>query len=165
MEPLITRAVDSLWDVWGAELAEPRSEKGVAGVVERLSFNGLNAAKGRGEGEEEEGERDAESWMEMFVGGNMRWEVLGVVFSCLGMGCMALQEGDEFLSGDGTKEGRKEAAWRMKECTDVCLAMCDDVLNEFVVLLMMNNMILESYCVGDESGSSRIIKTRGFGIC
>jgi hypothetical protein len=48
---------------------------------------------------------------------------------------------------------RKQAAWKMKECTDACLKMCDatNTVNDFVVYLMLNNLILESYCAGDES--------------
>jgi hypothetical protein len=76
---------------------------------------------------------------------------LGVIFTCFGMGYLYLQETDPVFSE--RNYNRKQAAWKMKECTNACLKMCDatDTVNDFVVYLMLNNLILESYCAGDES--------------
>jgi hypothetical protein len=47
----------------------------------------------------------------------------------------------------------------MEECTDACLKMCDttDTANDFVVYLMLNNLILESYCVDESMFSATVL--------
>jgi hypothetical protein len=144
MEP-ITRGVHSIWQTFGDYLAEPRTEAKVYPIAEKLCENALKPPQLDTE--------NAEEWMNAFIGPNMTWEVLGVVFSCFGMSCLSLQESDPVFTD--RNYNRKQAAWRMKECTDACLKMCDttDTVNDFVVYLMLNNLILESYCVGDESTS------------
>lgn len=143
MEPLITKGVNSIWSTFGDCLAEPRTETKVYAIAEKLCENALNTPHHDSE--------DAIDWMNAFMGPNLTWEVLGAIFSCFGMCCLSLQETDPAFTE--RNYNRKQAAWRMKECTDACLKMCDttDTVNDFVVYLMLNNLILESHYVGDES--------------
>jgi hypothetical protein len=147
MEPLITKGVHSIWTTFGDCLAEPRTEAKLYPITQKLCENALNPPKAESE--------DAMDWMNAFIGPNLTWEVLGVIFSCFGMSCLSLQESDSVFMDHNYN--RKQVAWRMKECTDACLKMCDttDTVNDFVVYLMLNNLILESYCVGDESKFSQ----------
>ena len=106
------------------------------------------------------------------MGPNLRFEMLGLLFAFLGMAYKFLQDGDPIFE-EPENEGRdrvgslptslpnynvlkspqKQSAWRMKECADVTLNMCDssETVNFLVAALLFNVKVLESACTGDES--------------
>lgn len=93
---------------------------------------------------------DGLEWLNNFTGPNLRFEMLGMLFCFLGLAYLALQDFDPVFS-DG--RDRKEVAWRMKECANVCLTMCDysETVNYLVTALILNIKRLETGCTGDES--------------
>jgi hypothetical protein len=72
MEPLLAKGVHSIWQTFGDCLTEPRSEAKVYPIVEKLCENALKPPQLDSE--------NAEDWMNSFVGPNLTWEVLGVIF-------------------------------------------------------------------------------------
>ncbi len=98
-------------------------------------------------------------WPDICCGQQLRWEMLGLVFTFFGMAFMQLQEWDDiFKKLDKDMDNRRKAAARMKRCADTCLsnAEASGALNEVVVNLKMEIMLLESFCIGDED--IRIVK-------
>ncbi|CAL3968482.1 unnamed protein product, partial [Diplocarpon coronariae] len=92
---------------------------------------------------------DALEWLNNFTGPNLRFEMLGMLFCFLGLAYLALQDWDPVFSHGRDK---KQIAWRMKECADVCLTMCDysETVNYLVTALILNIKRLETGCAGDE---------------
>jgi hypothetical protein len=90
MEPLLTKGVHSIWQTFGDCLAEPRSEAKVYLIAEKLCENALKPPQLDPE--------NAEDWMNSFIGPNLTWEGLGVIFSCFGMSYLSLQDSDPVFS-------------------------------------------------------------------
>lgn len=97
---------------------------------------------------------DPIAWLDTFTGPNLRFEMLGLMFCFYGMGYLALQDWDPLFDvSENLGRDRKQTAWRMKECADVCLDMCDcsETVNYLVAALILNLKRLETACTGDES--------------
>lgn len=77
--------------------------------------------------------------MSLFAVSELRWEMIGVLFTFFGAAIMTLQETDQLFSlSEEWKNNQRSAALEMKDCADICLKFCDDTdtINEVVVLLM-----------------------------
>ncbi|KUJ18208.1 uncharacterized protein LY89DRAFT_583053 [Mollisia scopiformis] len=97
---------------------------------------------------------DAVEWLDTFTGPNIRFEMMGLMFCFYGMGYLALQDWDPLFSvSENLGRDRKQTAWRMKECAEVCLDMCDcsETVNYLVAALILNLKRLETACTGDET--------------
>ena len=135
-----------LWSNFEAELAAPRENEKVA-VIGHVLFK--NEEKPLPPSPD-----DGMEWLRTFTGPNLRFEMLGILFCFFGVAFLALQDWDPLFSvPENEGRDRKQTAWRMKECADVCLNMCDAVetVNFLVTALTLNIKTLESGCTGDES--------------
>lgn len=108
----------AIWRVFGEVLGEPRSVGGLTVVSDVLFKNEEVPLPPSPD--------DAVEWLNTFTGEKLRFEMLGLFFCFLGMGYLVLQDWDPLFSVKENKgRDRKQTAWRMKECADVCLDMCD----------------------------------------
>ncbi|RDW82214.1 hypothetical protein BP6252_03326 [Coleophoma cylindrospora] len=144
-EVMIRHAISTLWSTFGDELKEPRAPEKLATIVEVFLENEETPIL--------DPPTDGMEWLNTFLGAKLRFESLGLLFTFLGMAYHSLQDDDPvFRDPSNNGRDRKQTAWRMVECADLCLKMCDctDTVNEIVVALLLNLLILESNCAGDE---------------
>ena len=149
---IIKYCISSLWQQFESELTE-RSNTTLATIADVLFDNEETPLPPSPD--------DAFAWLDTFTGTNIRFEMLGILFSFFGLAYLFLQDSDPLLTIPEHEEGgKKKIAWRMKECADVCLNMCDsaETVNFLVTALVFNLKVLESGCTGDES--SRISFSR-----
>jgi len=166
---LVGHAISTLWETFGEQLSIPRTPEKLTPIAETLFRN-----------EEKDlppAPDDGMEWLNTFTGPNLRFEMMGMVFCFFGMAYHSLLDGDaRFSIPENHGRDRKQTTWRMKECADVCLKMCEisetskiiferthalislEILlittltdNEISVALMLCTVILESACTGDES--------------
>lgn len=143
---LICYCCTSIWTNFEESLAEPRSRPALT-IMSDVLFKNEEAPL-------PPSPDDGIDWLNTFTGANLRFEMLGLMFCFFGIGYLALQDWDPlFSSPENHGRDRKQAAWRMKECADVCLDMCDcsETVNYLVAALILNLKRLETACTGDES--------------
>jgi hypothetical protein len=145
---LVRHAIETLWQTFGGYLAAPRAPEKLTAIVDVLFSNAQNPYPTPPD--------DGMDWLDTFMGSNLRFETLGIIFCFFGMSYQALQDWDEVLKGPES-QGRdtKQMSWRMKECADVCLKMCQVTAenNEISLALQVCTAILEGLCTGEESKS------------
>jgi hypothetical protein len=93
-------------------------------------------------------------WANTFTGENIRFEILGLFFCYIGLAYRSLQDWDPlFKLPENEGRDRMQTAWRMNECAEVCLRMCDDAetVNYLVPALILNLKKLQTGCTGDDS--------------
>ncbi|RFU29783.1 hypothetical protein B7463_g6576, partial [Scytalidium lignicola] len=149
-EVIIRHSIAALWSSFEEHLKLPRTLDSLA-IIARVLFKNEESPL-------PPAPTDGLQWLNTFVGLNLRLEVLGLLFCFFGLAYLSLQDRDPMFKTPGVYgRNRKEAAWRMKECADICLKMCEctDTINEFVVALNISILVLESTCIGDEDYSSR----------
>jgi hypothetical protein len=149
---LIRHAIDTLWSTFGGYLAAPRAPEKLTAVAEVLFANAQVPRPTPPD--------DGMDWLDTFMGPNLRFEMLGMLFCYFGMSYQALQDWDElFKAPENQGRDRKQTSWRMKECADVCLKMCQmtEENNEISIALQVCTAILEGLCTGEESESHLII--------
>lgn len=142
---MIKHCISSLWRDFEPELTE-RSNAKLAVIADVLFDNEEVLLPPSPNG--------AFEWLNTFTGPNIRFEMLGILFSFFGLAYLFLQDSDPLLTlPENGDRDRKQIAWRMKECADVCLNMCDsaETVNFLVTALIFNVKVLESGCTGDES--------------
>jgi hypothetical protein len=143
---MMNHCVTTLWETFEKNLVAPRSTEGLTGIAEVLFRN-----------EEEPlppSPEDGLDWLNTFMGPNIRFEMIGILFCFFGKAYLTLQDWDPLFGvPENHDRDRKETAWRMKECADICRKMChfSETINELVAALCYNISILESMCAGDES--------------
>lgn len=147
MNPVMIRhCIETLWSNFGDELDGPRTPEKLARIANVMFKNEEKPLPPAPE--------DGITWLYGFMGQNLRFEMIGMLFCFFGMSYQTLQDWDElFQSTDNEGRDRKETSWRMKECADICLKMCEisEENNEISLALMLCTLILSSVCTGDES--------------
>ena len=146
---MIKYCISTLWSSFEEQLNTPRTSEKLIPLAEALFRNEENPLPPPPD--------DGIQWLDTFMGPNLRFETLGMLFCYFGAGYLACQDSDSrFEVPENHGRDRKQTAWRMKECADVCFQMCEhtDTVNELVVSLMLNAKVLESGCTGDESKTS-----------
>ncbi|KAH8687704.1 hypothetical protein BGZ60DRAFT_522354 [Tricladium varicosporioides] len=136
----------TLWSTFGTQLEAPRSDQALTVIAEVLFKNEEHPLPDSPE--------DGVEWMNTFMGVNLRFEMLGILFSFFGKAFLILQDWDPlFKVPENHGRDRRETCWRMKECADVCRKMChfSETINVLVAALNYNIHIVESCCTGDES--------------
>ena len=146
---MITHCIRTLWSTFGTGLAAPRSEERLSLIADVMFKNEETPLPVAPE--------EGMAWINGFMGPNLRFEMLGLLFCFFGMAYQTLQEWDplfQVLENNGMD--RKQTSWRMKECADVCLKMCElsEENNEISIAAQLGTAVLESVCTGDESESS-----------
>ncbi|CZR53186.1 uncharacterized protein PAC_03064 [Phialocephala subalpina] len=136
----------AIWSNFAESLSQPRSAESLTIFSDVLFKNEETPLPASPD--------DPIEWLNTFTGPNLRFEMLGLMFCFYGMGYLALQDWDPlFEVPENFGRDRKQTAWRMKECADVCLDMCDcsDTVNYLVAALILNLKRLETACTGDET--------------
>ncbi|TVY88712.1 hypothetical protein LAWI1_G003833 [Lachnellula willkommii] len=145
---MMKHCMTNLWAEFGPQLAGPRTNEKLDPIAELLFQNEEYPLPPSPE--------DGIDWLNTFTGPNLRMEMVGLFFCFLGKAYLSLQDWDPlFKVPENHDRDRKETAWRMKECADICRKMChfSETVNEIVVALSYNLSILESQCTGDEGYS------------
>ena len=96
----------------------------------------------------------ASSYVEAFVGQNLRWEPLGIIFSIAGASAMTLLDQDKSITGrDNRAIDRKSFASQMMSNSDDVLSFCDHYRqpNDLMLWLMFENFTLITLHHGDSS--------------
>ena len=149
---MISHCITSLWAHFGSEL-DTKTDESLSIIADALFNNEESTLPPSPD--------DGLEWLDTFTGLNIRFEMLGILFCFLGHSYHFLHDSDPlFLAKENEDRNRRETTWRMKECADVCLNMCNttETVNFLVTALTFNLKILESACVGDEGEP----KTRPF---
>lgn len=139
-----------LWATFGEQLSEPRTPEKLDAITEILFQNEENPLP--------QAPSDGMKWLDTFTGSNLRFESLGLLFCFFGMAYHLLPDWHSLFEHPINKgRDRRQTAWRMSECADMCLKMCDctETINELVVALLLNILVLEKNCAGDESYKTR----------
>lgn len=143
---MIRHCVTTFWDTFGPQLTTPLTAENLTIISEALFKNEEHPLPPAPE--------DGLEWLNTFMGPNLRFEMLGVLFCFFGKAYLSLQDWDPmFKAPENNGRNRKETAWRMKECADACRKTChfSETVNEVVVALTYNIHVLESSCTGNES--------------
>jgi hypothetical protein len=143
---MIKHCITTLWEEFEPQLRAPRSTAGLTSIAEVLFQNEENPLPPSPE--------DGLDWLNTFMGPNLRFEMVGLLFCYFGKAYLKLQDWDPlFKVPENHDRDRKETAWRMKECADIFRKMChfSETVNEIVVALCYNISVLMSQCTGDES--------------
>jgi hypothetical protein len=145
VSPIVIRhCLETLWSTFAAELVTPLSGDNLAIIADVLFKNEENPL--------EPSPEDGFEWLNTFTGPKIRIEMMGLLFSFFGRVYLSLQDWDPlFKVEENCGRNRKETAWRMTECADVCRKMChmSETINELVVALTYRLSVLESSVLGD----------------
>jgi len=151
LSPVMVRhCVTTLWSTFEEELSGPREDEPMASIADVLFENEETPLACSSD--------DPTEWMNTFMGPNIRFEMMGMLFCFFGLGFLTLQDWDPvFKLPENDERDRKQTAWRMKECAGVCLKMCDDseTVNYLVTALILSLKRLETGCTGDDSKHTR----------
>jgi hypothetical protein len=113
---LVRHTIATLWSTFGEQLAVPRTSEKLTPVAETLFKNEEKTLPPAPD--------DGMEWLNTFTGPNLRFEMLGMLFCFFGMAYHSLVDGDpRFSIPENHGRDRKQSAWRMKECADICLKM------------------------------------------
>lgn len=96
----------------------------------------------------------ASNYVESFMGQNLRWEPLGILFSIAGASAMTLSDGDKSVTGrDDRVIDRKGFVSQMMSNSDGVLSFCSRYRrpNDLMPWLMYENFILVTLHHGDSS--------------
>jgi chromatin structure-remodeling complex subunit RSC3/30 len=88
----------------------------------------------------------------LFTGGNLRWEVLALLFVTAGLSAILLGPTDPLLAFVGQQPSKKQAfIHQMSELGSSCLSFCTDVghLNDFGIWVLHEHSLLVSQILGD----------------
>lgn len=139
----------ALWSTFSTSLAHPRTDEALVAISNALFDSEENPLPASPD--------DGIAWADTFSGPNIRFEVLGLFFCYIGMAFQSLQDWDPvFAVPENDGRDRMETAWRINECAEVCLKMCDyaETVNFFVPALILHLKRLQTGCTGDDSKST-----------
>ena len=115
---LVKHAIATLWSTFGEQLAGPRTPEKLTFIAETLFRNEEKTLPPPPD--------DGIEWLDTFVGRNLRFEMLGIMFVFFGTAYQSLLDDDSrFAVPENQGRDRKQTTWRMKECADICLKMCE----------------------------------------
>jgi hypothetical protein len=143
---MVKHCLTTLWTTFGVELVTPLSGDNLAVIADVLFKNEESPLATSSE--------DGLEWLDTFMGFNIRLEMMGLLFCFFGRVYLTLQDWDPlFEVEDNCGRNRRETAWRMTECADVCRKMChmSETVNELVAALTYRILVLESSVLGDDS--------------
>lgn len=138
------RIHDSMWDAFGHILDGERDSKSLGDMAAKLCFN--TASKLR------EDHTDPRIWFAEFSGPNLRWEALGILFTCwtgslLTLQCDTVPEACPSIRNMNLMSAirlYKDDAWH---CSQFCWNACEGTT--LLCLLLFKHSILESITSGD----------------
>ncbi|KAJ5757561.1 uncharacterized protein N7511_006255 [Penicillium nucicola] len=148
----IRHCLNQVWTEYGAELGEHRTRESVLKMANDLF---LNHTKPQSTPQcDIDCEYDRVEWANWFGGPDLRWEMLGILFSWFGIAFRCKQEWDPvFDLAEQHGRNRNTAADRMRECAAACMRMCEENFetSDIMVICMKNSSRLQSIIISDES--------------
>jgi hypothetical protein len=79
------------------------------------------------------------------TGENLRWEVVGIIFTVVGIVIQSLMDGDPlFCSHDDEPMDRRQLALKVWDASETCMSFCNDfdILNDLFLWFLYENSIL-----------------------
>ena len=152
---MVRHCLTSLWSTFGTELAVPLSGDNLAIIADVLFKNEENPLVPSPE--------DGLEWLDTFMGPKIRIEMVGLLFCFFGRVYLSLQDWDPvFKAEENCGRNRRETAWRMTECAEVCrkLAHQSETINEIAAALSFRMLVLQSTVLGDDSKELHIMETQ-----
>lgn len=144
MQPVFKIWIDELWSEFGRILTEAKPEQLVS-LSEMVWRNTRRPLKVHGN-------MNAREWAKSASGRNLRWEVVGIILSLVGLVAVNLSNWDSiFDSLRETFVDRATFAERMRKASEFCLCFCYEceVLNEVYACFMYEDLILVECLKGD----------------
>ena len=143
--------VDELWSEFGQLLQESKPDQ-LQNLSELVWRNTQKPMKVHGQ-------MTAREWASSASGRNLRWEVVGVILSMVGLIAVNLSNWDSIF--DSIREqfiDRAAFAERMRKASEFCLCFCyeSEVLNEVYVCFMYVDLVLVECLKGDARKSTTI---------
>ena len=148
-EPTIRYCCESVWSTYGDYLREPRTDQRLSIMSRELCQNAMNPLPAA---------YSTKQWTESFSGHNLRWEIVGNLFTIFALSVMTVPDWDPLFATNknGDEWNKRQSGERSRECAEACLALCNDVdfINDFVIALMSTAYVLQSLHEGDTSKPS-----------
>lgn len=140
----IRKLHDSLWDAFGGLLDGERDPKSLSDMATKLCYNTSNKLR--------EDHTDPKAWFAEFSGPNLRWESLGILFTCWTNALLTVQYGTTLDACPSIRnmdkrlaiKNFKDNAWH---CSQFCWNACEGTT--LLCLLLFKHSILESITSGD----------------
>ncbi|EME44985.1 hypothetical protein DOTSEDRAFT_70886 [Dothistroma septosporum NZE10] len=144
IQPVFRIWVDEVWNEFGQILEQGDLEK-LRNLSELVWRNTRRPMKVHGK-------MTAREWAKAASGRNLRWEVVGVILSLVGLTAINLSNWDTIF--DSIRErfvDRATFAERMRRASEFCLCFCYEceVLNDIYVCFMFEDLILVECLKGD----------------
>lgn len=95
-----------------------------------------------------------------FTGSNLRWEVLGIIFSLCGQQLVITPDDDPEFAQESADPGAKDRLLeQVTVASTICLGFCDQAssANEILAFLQYNDVMLRTQQYGDSSTAFNVI--------
>ena len=144
MQPVFRIWIDEMWNEFGQILVEGNPHK-LQSLSEQVWRNTRRPMK-------VQGTMTAVEWAKSASGRNLRWEVVGIMLSTVGIIAINLSNWDTIF--DSLREGfidRATFSERMRKASEFCLCFCyeSEVLNDIYVSFMFKDLVLVECLKGD----------------
>lgn len=139
------RISDSFWSMYGSIIEQGDTE--ALGRLSQMLYRNSSIPLN-------ENQSDGNEWIESFVGENLRWECIGLLFIYWAFGAVTLPEDASLREQrEITKHDRRKLMQKYKQTAAKCtrLGYGDSHANTILLHCMYNNGILESTVSGDAS--------------
>lgn len=146
-DPLFQYCYQSVWSTYERHLTQPRKLELLTAMAREINDNGQESL-------ECSIQDTIRTWAQSFTGHRLRWEVMGLIFTRLGMAAVGFPDRKKSTSTKiEPKIDWNKFTGQMVECAEACLLLCDnvDAVNDLVVSVMYQLTILESIHEGDSS--------------
>ncbi|KAJ8118839.1 hypothetical protein OPT61_g242 [Boeremia exigua] len=148
IEPMVKIYMDGLWSTWHKilESAKPMDLQAMSAQVWENTSKPLSRLLKR--------DTTPRVFCANVTGGNLRWEVIGIIASLVSLVAQSLKDGDPvFCSHDAPPVDRAALAASMHNASETCVRFCDDLglLNDMYLWLLYENSI--AYCSLRSRGS------------
>ena len=144
LQPVYRIWIDELWSEFGRLLQEsnPDQLRSLSELVWRNTRKPMKI----------HGQMTALEWARAASGRNLRWEVVGVILSMVGLIAVNLSNWDSIF--DSIREkfiDRATFAERMRKASEFCLCFCyeSEVLNDIYLCFMYEDLVLVECLKGD----------------
>lgn len=144
IQPVFRIWLDDLWSEFGQVLEEGRPEQLLA--LSELVFRNTQSPM------KVHGGMTAREWAQLASGRNLRWEVVGVILTLVGLVAINLSDWDGIFESIRERYvDRATFAERMRKASEYCLCFCyeSEVLNDVYVCFMFEDLILVECLKGD----------------
>lgn len=149
---MIQKCLSQVWTQYGHCLGDNRTRESVSRMAKDLF---INSKKPRySEGSDGDNSFDPVGWINWFGGPDLRWEMIGILFTWAGMALRHKQEWDPvFDLPEQRGLNRRTAALKMRVCAVACGRLCEDYteISDLLVICMKNACKLQSIIISDES--------------